>query len=56
MSSYGECGSLKLDCNYCSKVYMPVCGSKGMTYKNLCNITCRKDKFVNFGKCDQDQS
>ena len=54
MSSYGTCPSLKLSCDYCSHTYMPVCGKKGITYKNLCAINCYGDKFENFGRCDEE--
>lgn len=30
---------------------MPACGHKGVTFRNLCELKCNNQKFINFGKC-----
>lgn len=49
--SNGECPSILDGCEYCSKMFMPVCGSDGVTYRNLCSLKCSGKKFMSFGKC-----
>ena len=47
----GECPSILKGCQYCSSVFMPVCGSNGITFRNLCELKCNNSNFVGFGKC-----
>ncbi len=47
----GECPTILKGCEYCSDVFMPVCGADGTTFRNLCELKCNNSRFINFGKC-----
>ena len=62
----GECPALvgrdnKRQCEFCSDVFMPACGSykkkngdeKMKTYRNLCSLKCKEGKFKHFGQCPE---
>lgn len=34
---------------------MPACGSKNITYRNLCELKCNGSEFVNFGECEKSE-
>ncbi|XP_069157205.1 serine protease inhibitor dipetalogastin isoform X10 [Procambarus clarkii] len=60
--SNGECGQLPAEdrCpNTCGRIYMPVCGSDGLTYYNLCLLNlaaCRNGSPISVaseGRCDE---
>ncbi|XP_045763691.1 serine protease inhibitor dipetalogastin-like [Maniola jurtina] len=39
----GPCQVENCDCSYCGTEYMPLCGSDGVTYWNLCWLNCNSD-------------